>query len=212
MILLNPKTSMINEQIKKKILFIFLANSIFYFLVHPVAAQKLDLGVKAGINESKFDFVGSRFITGFAGGVFGTVHFNKFSIQPEVLYSQQGNSQTTTIAPGGPLSGTWDIKTTLNYLNIPVLLKYNLTKNFAIEAGAQVGFILAATTRGIPTVTPDITDHINKDYSLVMGFSYSLPKNLSLDARFSQGLNTTGYGTVKNHVLQITVNYKLISL
>lgn len=197
---------------KKNSLFIFLVNSILCCLFHPAAAQKFDIGMKAGFNESRFDFSGSRFITGFAGGVFGTVHFNKFSIQPEVLYSQQGNSQTTTIAPGGPLSGTWDIKTTLNYLNIPVLLKYNLTKSFAIEAGAQVGFILAATTRGIPTVTPDITNYINKDYSLVMGFSYSLPMNFSVDARFNPGLNTTGFGTVKNQVIQVTINYKLISL
>jgi hypothetical protein len=200
---------------KKKSLFIFLANLIFYFLIHPVVAQKLDIGIKSGINASRFDFSGSRFITGYAGGVFGTIHFNKFSIQPEVLYSQQGNSQSTTIAfsaPGGLIAGTYDVKTTLNYLYIPLLLKYNLTESFAVEAGAEVGFILAASTRGIPTVTPDITDRINKDYSLVMGFAYSLPMNLSLDARFNPGLNTTGYGTVKNQVIQITVNYKLISL
>ena len=55
---------------------------------------------------------------------------NRFSFQPELLYSGQGSSVN------------------LNYLNIPLMAKYNLTKEFSLEAGPQIGFLLSANTSG----------------------------------------------------------------
>jgi len=56
-----------------------------------VYSQSLDLGVKLGANFANIsDVTNMSSKTGFQGGVFAGIKFNKVAIQGDILYSQQG--------------------------------------------------------------------------------------------------------------------------
>ncbi len=90
-------------------------------------AQSLDFGFKGGVNFANVD---SRFDTdartGFHLGAVATVGLgNKFAIQPEVLYSAQGSDSLK-----------------VDYINVPVLVKYKFLKFLSFEAGPQFGIVV----------------------------------------------------------------------
>lgn len=104
-------------------------------------------GVKADLNFSTLSGHGTAngYTLGAQGGVFVERAFNsKWSIQPEVLFTQSNTKRSSDFMTyyntvGNPYSAE-DIK--LAYLSIPVMLKYNVNKAFSILAGPQYGFLL----------------------------------------------------------------------
>src|SRR5699024_5952174 len=92
---------------------IFLSAIVLLFAV-SMNAQRIDMRVKAGVNFSNItDASQLKNKTGFTAGAFLGIGFNKFAIQPEVLFSQQGSKVDTN-------------KFDLDYINVPVMLKYYL--------------------------------------------------------------------------------------
>jgi outer membrane protein OmpA-like peptidoglycan-associated protein len=83
-------------------------------------------------NSSNIDY---DFKTGWSGG--GWVNFpvsNAFSIEPQVMYSHyryQTDNTTALLLNDGKI----------NYISVPVLLKFHLGDKFAITAGPQVDFL-----------------------------------------------------------------------
>ena len=123
---------------KKSLLLVLLAGSAV-----AARAQETRIGIKAGGTLSTF--VGADVTSssssklGFHGGFVANLGINdRFSIQPELLYSMKGtedkaNSGTTTITG----------YQTLHYLDVPVMLKANFNQ-FFLEAGPQAGVLLSA--------------------------------------------------------------------
>lgn len=67
-----------------------------------------------------------------------------FSIQPELLYAQQG----TKISFSDEVTNSHYKSTIdLNYLNIPVMLKYYVLKVLSVQAGPQIGIPLKANNK-----------------------------------------------------------------
>jgi hypothetical protein len=65
-----------------------------------------------------------------------------FSIQPELLYAQQG----TKISLSYEVTNShYKSNLDLNYLNIPVMLKYYVLKGLTVQAGPQIGILLRLT-------------------------------------------------------------------
>jgi hypothetical protein len=99
-------------------------------------AQGFHIGAKAGANLGKIN--GQSFHDGFKLGYqlggFAEIDFTKgFGIQPEVLFSQ-----TNTKVTDEPLSGLKpgaDIH--LNYLSVPILLRFNAGKILTFNLGPQ---------------------------------------------------------------------------
>lgn len=110
-------------------------------------AQGLRLGAKVGANLNKIS--GQSFSDGFdlayhVGG-FLEVDFNKkWGIQPEVLWSQTSTKRTSfnTLYPNdiNPLNNEQKIK--LDYLSIPILLRYNVGNILTLNVGPQFGILL----------------------------------------------------------------------
>ena len=115
---------------------------------------------------------------------------NKFSIQPELLYSRQG-------AKVGSKK--------LNYINVPVLVKFYPINKFSIEAGPQVGYLLS-----IKGGTLSKSDYKKIDLSAVMGFNYQLNDEIGIGARYNLGLKdiTKTSGKHKNAMFQFLLTYK----
>lgn len=179
-----------------KKLFLFLVLSTLF-----ISSQaQLRFGVKAGINVANItgkDVEGYRSKTGIHFGGFANLALatSKLSVQGELLYSGQG--------------ARWDDdneKTTLSYLQIPVLARYTTSMGFYAEAGPQVGFLLKAEDNNEGDVY-SIKEFLKKtDVSMVIGGGYNINQNIAVNARYNFGL-TKFWDEEKNSVFQVGLSY-----
>jgi opacity protein-like surface antigen len=212
----------------KKILFsaIFLATGF-------VNAQEIKFGAKVGLNISNFSGEvtdAKSLIGGQIGGFTEIAISDKFAIQPELIFSMQG-AKTNYFESDVNYSYSEASKTKLNYLNIPVLAKYNVNEKFSILAGPQFGILISAkedfdVSETISGVTDSYSESVDvKDLyktlslSLNIGASYSITEKIFVDARYNLGLSsiakdfTDEFGDsysadIKNNVIQFSVGYK----
>lgn len=164
-----------------------------------VNAQEIEFGVKGGLNFANISGDNTKDIgtvTAFNFGVVSEIHISeKFSFQPELLFSGQGYS------PG-------DDTVALNYLNIPLMGKYYLTKGLSLEAGPQLGFLLSAKNEKI-----NVKDSFKTfDFGVNVGLGYKLDNGLNFGARYNLGLtniNDLDNSSFKNKngVIQVSVGY-----
>ncbi|WP_366183671.1 porin family protein [Flavobacterium ovatum] len=159
-----------------------------------VTAQEVQFGVKGGLNFASLqgdNTAGTSTVTAFNVGVMAEIPLSaKFSFQPELLFSGQGFSFNDKI-------------NALNYLNVPLMGKYYVTKGLSIEAGPQIGFLLSAKN--------DNTDVKNlyksADIGANFGLGYKLNNGLNFGARYNLGLSDINSTTSKNGVIQLSVGY-----
>jgi len=160
---------------------------VFAVLVSSTTfAQGIDLGIKAGVNFISFsDAVGFDNNTGFVVGVFSTLKFSdKIALQGDLLYSQQGAEvDFEDLDIGNEVD-----KLDLNYINVPVVLKYYVVKKLNIQAGPQFGFVV---DDNIGEVFNGISNNISTNsFALtgVVGVGLDLPLGLRATARYNFGL------------------------
>lgn len=210
-----------------------LAMAIFGF--GSVHAQEFKFGPKVGGNLSTLtgdaisDDVEMKF--GFHVGAVAEIKFtDKLALQPEVLYSLQGAKTSDTFDEFGFLYKD-ESKVNLSYINVPVMLKFYPVKQFFIQAGPQVGFLVAAKSKDESTITApdntittestttDIKDQLKTvDFSFNAGLGFDFTENFFIDARYSIGLTNIydapdvfGFGTefdAKNSNISLSVGYK----
>lgn len=177
------------------------------------SSQGVSVGLKAGLNLAKesFSFQGASIntdnLTSFHGGLYVTIMTSaKFGIQPELLYSGQGGSGSNG------KGGTSNLK--LGYLNLPVMLRYNVTPMFSLQAGPQLGILLSATDD-----TGDIKSQFaSTDFGGAFGAALDLPMGLNFTFRYITGFtgiyspDTSFPGltlTTTNQVIQLSAGFKL---
>lgn len=179
----------------KKLLFAAVAVLGFTF----ANAQETKFGAKGGFNMSNLSGAdnASTLIGIHLGGFAELKLSDKFAVQPELLFSMQGAG-----FDGGDLK--------MNYINIPVMAKYFVTNNISIEAGPQIGFLMAAKADGT-----DVKEGYNStDFGLNFGGSYYIDENMFLTARYGFGLSevekdlATGVDGSSNSVIQLSFGYK----
>ena len=164
-----------------------------------VNAQEIKFGAKGGLNFASIsgdNTKGIDVVTSFNFGVLSEIPISdKFSFQPELMYSGQGYSfNDNTIA--------------LSYLNIPLMGKYYLTKGLSVEAGPQIGFLLAAKNE-----KTDVKDSFNTfDFGVNFGLGYKLDNGLNFGVRYNLGLTDinnldNSSSKNKNGVFQLSVGY-----
>jgi hypothetical protein len=189
----------------KKMLLVFISTCSIMF-----ASAQIQFGVKAGYNlttltqSGSYSEPGLKNKSGFNGGVLASVPlFNSFYLQPEIVYSSQG----TSISNGG---ATGDLN--FNYLNVPVLFKYQSALGIFAETGPQAGLLLSANAKagGQSEDMKDATQSL--DFSWAIGVGYKIPViNLGIDVRYNLGLTNTakdsGDETIKNSVFQVGLFY-----
>jgi hypothetical protein len=170
------------------------------FVFGNVTAQGLDLGVKAGVNFSNItDASGLSNRTGFVAGVFLGGKFNdNIGIQGELLYSQQGAEFEL---------GDFD----LDYVNVPILLKYYVKNGLNIQLGPQFGVIVNDEAR---TVVGEVIDDIaTNDFDIagVIGIGYDVPLGLRISGRYQFGLSDVPeMGEGKNSVVTLALGYSFL--
>lgn len=176
-------------------------------------AQGVGIGLKGGLNFANQDIatvpqdISAR--TGFHVGAYAHINIiGGFGIQPEVLYSSQGSEWVDNAGVG------FDIENKFQYLNIPLLLRFNIAM-FNLHLGPQFG-ILTTAKSDVNGVTTDIKDQFKSgDFSVAAGVGVNLPFNLNATVRYVAGLSDIGdepdtIGEVKNATLQISLGYRMI--
>jgi len=199
----------------KKVILSWVAIATFGFVSAQETSNKPIFGAKAGVNLATLtgeDSDGAETRTSIHAGMF--VEFkitDKFSIQPELLYSAKGTKAS------GFIEGIQaDIVMKLNYIEIPVMFRYYVVDKFSLEAGPYVGFIAAAKMKVDTSMgggTADIKDTIKStDFGLGVGASYDVLDNLFINFRYSMGLSEVGDSgsgdDIKNSVVQFGLGYK----
>lgn len=177
--------------------------------------KKLSFGLKAGSNLSWVMGAPSFELSprvGFHFGVMSELSLSKrFSLQAELLYSQQGGIRIQTIPlTSGNVTQTTEYR--FEYLNLPILAKYYIKKGWSVEAGPQIGVLLSASEKrnGLELDTTSRFDAI--DFSAAFGTSYKFDNGLNVSARYHFSVRSMINGSIRspsyyNGVFQFSVGY-----
>lgn len=170
-------------------------------LSYSAKAQNVDFGVKAGLNISNLsggEPDRNNLLSLHFGGFTEFKLNEKFSIQPELLYSMQGSEVENSL------------KVRLDYLSIPLLAKYFVTKKFSIEAGPQLSFLMKDKVEILSSGDEVETDASSFDFGLSFGFAYDLSPKIFIQTRYNYGITTVSENPdIKNSVFQLSLGYKL---
>jgi hypothetical protein len=202
---------------------LFLCAAVAVFAFTSVNAQEVKFGVKAGVNFASVggddtDDLDGRTSFHF-GGVAEIVISDKFSVQPELVYSAQGAK-----ASFEEDSFKEEVTTKLDYLNIPIMAKYYVAEGFSIEAGPQIGILMKAeaefdfTDSEFPedneSGTEDLKDGTSGiDFGFGIGAGYKMDSGLNFALRYNLGLSNindfegSDDFSNNNNVLQVSVGY-----
>ncbi|TXD45939.1 porin family protein [Polaribacter sp. IC073] len=172
-------------------------------------AQDVKFGAKAGLNFANVygdDVENNDYRTSLHVGAVAEIEISeKFSLQPELMYSTQGAKTD---------ENNVDLTMKLDYLNVPVMAKYYVAEGFSLEAGPQVGFLLSAKVKaesGGDSGEVDVKDEFETiDFGLNFGAGYKLDSGLNFSARYNLGLSNVAKesdNSIKNGVFQVSVGY-----
>ncbi|RZK50724.1 MAG: PorT family protein [Pedobacter sp.] len=163
------------------------------FSANAQSSMDTRVGIKAGANMfmmGKYEVGNTTFTSeyrpGFQAGLFLDLPLSeKLSFIPEVLYTQKGGKITGNLG-----NNTGEIRTTVGYIDVPVILSVNATPNFSVMAGAQASFLTNQETEtfanGTSLATSSDTDDFRKSIAGgLVGFAYKFNPNLKLDARYN---------------------------
>jgi hypothetical protein len=191
-----------------KRIFVVLFVSCSLLTVHAQKSKReegIKLGIKGGLNVSNLmgdvDDVAIR-TSVHVGLLAEIIVTDKFSIQPELLYSGQGATVTST--GGGRLK--------YDYINLPVLAKFPVASGLSIEAGPQLGFLVSAKYKTNDS-NKTVEDTKKLDFGLGAGLEYELKSGVIFQGRYNLGLTNVGGDLVSdnkrasNSVIQVSVGY-----
>ena len=165
-----------------------------------VNAQKVNFGVKAGLNLSTWSYDDASLRPGFHAGGFATVQFSRmFAVQPEVMYSMEGSAYEGELDAFGFSLANAKVTSTVHKLNVPVMLQFTPISMLTIEAGPQFGFNLAVSHHiksniaGIVETEGDV-DVDKKNYNtfemgIAAGLKLNLTRNMAIGARYVYGIS-----------------------
>jgi len=154
---------------------------------------------------------------GFSGGVDVTLRVSpSFSIQPELNFSQMGGQEKVNDPDLGNFTG----KINLDYLSLPVLVKYTVPRTgFSIYVGPQIAYLLHSSISA-DNLSASATGYFNKpDFSGVFGIEYYCRMGFGIPAARYQlgftnvynatsGLSSDPNETMKNHGFTFTLGYR----
>lgn len=189
---------------------------VFFITVFAITlsnAQEFKFAAKAGLNLATFTgdaltVIDTR-LSFHIGGLVEIPLSEKFSIQPELLYSEKGSNLDTFFSSR--------IKTRLNYLDIPVMAKYHIVNGLSAEIGPVTSILVKADGTS-KNGTKDISDFYKTfDFGIGGGVTYRIPMGMFFSLRFTKGLMNINDGEysdsnnstskVQNNVFQVSTGY-----
>ncbi len=203
-----------------------------FLIVVSIKAQTT-FGVKGGVNFANFngDVPTNKSLTKINIGGFVNYAINdKFQIQPELLYQGMGSeiSGEQSIQIGDQFYyQRLEEKIMMDYLTIPVSMRYFLANRFYTEFGPQLGLALNQKVKfnrytndnGVESTSSGeqkLDQYYNIgtvkefDFSLIFGLGYELNNGLGFNLRYNLGITPVidvNYYQVKNSVIMLDILY-----
>ncbi len=198
------------------------------------AQLKIEAGFKGGLNFSSLDLNGAGKLVqtsynsrnGFHIGGYAQFRVAKLAVQPELIFSTQGQDFSSQYYS--------NLNTSFSYINIPFVLKYYLVGGLNLQVGPQIGFLVGSkgdlvttgSSQAIYKYGQSLKDFTNStDFSIVFGAGIDLPYGANIGVRYNLGISdinkntnssnvgvaTPSFSTAytKNQVLQVSVGYRL---
>ncbi|PKB15655.1 porin family protein [Flavobacterium sp. 5] len=213
------------NQIKYLAAIAFTGLSLANIQAQTNSSNEPQFGIKGGVNFSNIystEVDDNNVLTSFNAGVYASFPVGDIlSIQPEVLYSRKGGELTYDNAI---TSGKTQFK--LNYIEVPILLKVNITDNLNVQAGPYFAYLIdSKVSNDANGDALDFEDSYSNDdfnkfdvgISGAIGFDFN---SIGIGARYNYGFTTIGKerniaGTTytipdgKNSSLSLYLSYKL---
>ncbi|MDO5607590.1 MAG: porin family protein [Capnocytophaga sp.] len=180
--------------------------SLLMLAFSVTAFSQVHLGAKAGANLGKLDGVAYKdnFELGYQVGGFVSVGLGKLAVQGEVLFNQTNTTFKDSYT--SVWNNAFDKGKTLNYVSVPVLLKYNPEGRVSLMAGPQFSFL---TNRDENLWQNGEKLFKETDFSVVAGAELNF-KPLSVYARYVWGFSDiSNFGNEKANSQQIQVGLAL---
>lgn len=178
---------------KRNVLLLFLVVFVSVAVKAQADQSLAQFGIKGGVNLATLtadDFEdGADSRTSFNVGILAELPLSdRFSIQPEVLYSSQGfDIQQNDDGD--------DLEYQLDYIQVPILAKIYLIKGLSVEAGPQFGFKANEEIDSNPNgddgdfvIDQDSSVFKDFDTSIVGGVSYKFETGFFVSGRYTYGL------------------------
>lgn len=180
-------------------------------------AQDIRFGAKAGVDFSNWRGKDVKDAdlnthTRFHAGAFTEIPVAKaWNLESGLYVSQKGFKADEEI-----LGVNLDVTNTSTYLDLPVLAKYGVTKNFNVFLGPQFSYLLNNKTTykidGEKDTDKGVSGFKKFDLGAVGGLGYQFNNGVLLSANYDFGLlkmddvtNTKAY----NRVIKISAGYRL---
>ena len=189
------------------------AGLILLIGVNVADAQSLGLGLKVGANLNKISGqeFSSGYDLGYHVGAFAEIGLGKkLGLQPELLLNQVNTKKAsgTQAALSGWQDNTSSIQ--LKYLTVPLLLRYNLTKSFALNLGPTFGILMNQDNSTFGNAKEAVK---SGDLALTGGVTLNF-SSLRVFGRYNIGLNNISdvqnSDTWKTQQLQVGLGYKIL--
>lgn len=148
--------------------------------INTLHAQEFYWGPRLGLNVSgltKTSYAKSRARMNF--GLHGGYKINDvIGVQLEALYSLQGASSHNS-----------NVKTSLNYLKVPILAKIYLIGGLNVEAGIGFNWLLYAAEKGVTSAGEEYTINIYDrsrifDFTIPVGLNYQFKRLFDIGVRY----------------------------
>jgi len=152
----------------------------------PSFSQGLKLGIKAGADIHKIEgkSFSDQFSFGYHAGGFAEIGLtSKFSIQPEVLFTQVNVDTSSSFSSVYQFNKISEVN--LKYINIPILLNIKPNKFVALQVGPQFGILIDQDKN----LLKNGADAFKKgDFSMLGGIQLAISK-IRLYGRYAVGLS-----------------------
>ncbi|MDX1542498.1 MAG: porin family protein [Christiangramia sp.] len=165
--------------------FLLVAIAIFGLGASANAQEYWNFGIKGGANFTNMSsdgFEDNNSRTGFHLGLLAEIPVSdRFSIQPEALYSTQGFEVETS-------SYTDEYK--LDYIQVPLIAKIYLIDGFAVEAGPSFNFLVNEEYEyesGLLDIENDSELASSFEFGGALGLSYKFNNGFFLSGRYTKG-------------------------
>ena len=150
-------------------------------------------GIKGGLNVTDISNLnGDNRISGHVGLFLHHTINSNWCVQPELLYSGQGQKYMTN---------TGERTITLSYIQVPVMVQYYPVKQLYFEFGPQVSFLTAAHSKGSGDDKVEVDGAYNKaDFGVNVGLGVAATSNIGFYGRYNAGLTDI---TKNNNISQM---------
>jgi hypothetical protein len=176
-------------------------------------AQSFHAGIKFGANVNKLtgQSFKDQFTYGYHAGVFTEIPLSsKWTIQPEVVFSEVRNDTSSKFSQLYNLNSNRVSEIKLSYLSIPLILNYNVTKMVSLQAGPQFGILLDQHKDLLQNGRAAFKQG---DFSMIGGLQVKL-SSLRVYARYAVGLNNLNdidnQDKWKNQSIQIGIGLSIL--